>query len=82
MDFRATDEFVLALAAGAGAGARLLLPYVLRDWHNFIGQLDLPQHSRVGAAGFITNLPNKRVTLLSVLSLDRERLPAARSFSG
>lgn len=76
-------KFVLALAAGAGAGALLLLPYVLRDWQNFyFGNWTYHSIREWGQAGFITNLPNKKVTLLSVLSLDRERLPGSLQFLG
>jgi hypothetical protein len=76
-------KFISALAAGALAGALLLLPYVLRDWHNFyFGNWTYHSIREWGQAGFITNLPNKKETLLSILYLDREKLPGNLQFLG
>jgi hypothetical protein len=77
-------KFVEALAAGALAGSLLLLPYVLRDWHNFsFGNWTYHSIREFGQTGFITNLPNKKNTLLSILYLDNEgRLPGSLQFLG
>jgi hypothetical protein len=76
-------KFVLALAAGAGIGMLLLLPYVVRDWHNFyFGNWTYHSLRDFGQVGFIRNWPNKKETLLSVLYLDRERLPGNLQFLG
>jgi len=74
-------KFVMALAAGALAGALLLLPYVLRDWHNFyFGNWTFHSVREFGQAGFINNWPNKKETLWSVLYLDKARLPGSLQF--
>ena len=74
-------KFVLALAAGALAGALLLLPYVLRDWPNFyFGNWTYHSLRDFGQAGFVKNWPNKKETLLSILYLDQERLPGHLQF--
>jgi hypothetical protein len=76
-------KLAMALAAGALAGGLLLLPYVFRDWHNFyFGNWTYHSIREFGQSGFITNLPNKKETLLSILYLDRERLPGSLQFLG
>jgi hypothetical protein len=77
-------KFVAALAAGALAGALLLLPYVFRDWHNFaFGNWTYHSIREFGQTGFINNLPNKKNTLLSVFYLDgKGRLPGSLQFLG
>jgi len=77
-------KFVAALAAGALAGALLLLPYVLRDWHNFaFGNWTYHSIREFGQTGFINNLPNKKNTLLSVFYLNgKGRLPGSLQFLG
>ena len=76
-------KLVMALVAGALAGSLVLLPYVLRDWHNFyFGNWIYHSIREFGQTGFITNLPNKKDTLLSVLYLDKARLPGSLQFLG
>lgn len=76
-------KFVSALAAGALAGALLLLPYVLRDWPNFcFGNWTYHSLRDFGQAGFIKNWPNKKETLLSIFYLGQEKLPGDLQFLG
>jgi hypothetical protein len=74
-------KFVLALAAGAGTGMLLLLPYVVRDWHNsYFGNWTYHGLRDFGQVGFINNWPNKKETLWSLLYLDKGRLPGSLQF--
>jgi hypothetical protein len=76
-------KLALALAAGALAGALLLLPYVVRDWHSFyFGNWTFHSIREFGQVGFINNLPNKKETLLSALYFDHARLPGSLQFLG
>jgi hypothetical protein len=77
-------KFIAALTAGGLVGALLLLPYVLRDWHNFVfGNWTYHSIREFGQTGFVTNLANKKETLLSILYLDAKgRLPGSLQFLG
>lgn len=76
-------RFVLYLTAGALAGALLLLPAIMRDWHNFyFGNWVFHSIREYGQSSFFTNLPNKRQTVMSVLCLDRARLPGHAQLAG
>jgi hypothetical protein len=76
-------RFVLFLAGGALVGGIVLLPYIVRDWHNFyFGAWVYHSIREYGQNGFVTNWPNKRETLLTVLYLDRTHFPGNLQFLG
>jgi hypothetical protein len=76
-------RFAFFLVAGGLIGAAALLPYVLRDWHNFyFGTWIYHSIREYGQNGFVTNWPNKKETLLTVLYLDRTRFPGSLQFLG
>lgn len=74
---RRSLRFLLAFARGCLAAIVVLLPYIIRDWHNFYFD-NWTFHSirEFEQTGFFTNLENKKATLRTVLPTRPE--PSAR----
>jgi 4-amino-4-deoxy-L-arabinose transferase-like glycosyltransferase len=80
---RAGLRYLLAFAGGCLAAALVLVPYIIRDWHNFYFD-NWTFHSirEFAQTGFFTNLENKKATLRTVLALEPGRLPGDVQFLG
>jgi 4-amino-4-deoxy-L-arabinose transferase-like glycosyltransferase len=76
-------RFLLALAGGCLAATVVLLPYIIRDWHNFYFD-NWTFHSirEFEQTGFFTNLENKKSVVRTVLALEPGRLPGNVQFLG
>ncbi len=76
-------RFLLALAGGCLAATLVLLPYIVRDWHNFYFD-NWTFHSirEFQQTGFFTNIENKRQVLRTMLAMDPGRLPGNIQVAG
>jgi 4-amino-4-deoxy-L-arabinose transferase-like glycosyltransferase len=80
---RRSLRLLMAFAGGCLAATLVLVPYMIRDWHNFYFD-NWTFHSirEFEQTGFFTNLENKKQVLRTMLALDPGRLPGNIQFVG